>query len=297
MTTTTDFLTSTQAEPVRSRSSSRSFASEQGADVATHQRDDTVRSIVKAIAVLDCFSTLDRQLSVAEIAKRIGVPRGTAHRIATTLWNAGLLERERDREHFRLGLKLFEYGTTVLANLELQDKARPFIEALTKVTGLIVHLSVFDGERATIIKRGEPNRDRPNTVVTIESAPCHVTSTGKAILAFQPADVIDRIVGLGLPTFTHKSITQRERFVEDLAEVRIRGYAIDDEEHEIGIRCVGAPIRNVSGRVFASLSVSGNVRKFPESQTAAMASLVMQYAAAISAQLGYVAPTTDAADR
>lgn len=258
------------------------------AEIATpNAREDTIRSLFKAIAVLDCFSRRDKQLSIADIAKRIGVPRGTAHRIVMTLWELGLLERQKDREQFRLGMKLFEYGTTVLNNLELQGIASPFVATLTKATGLIVHLSVFDGERATIIKRVEPNREHSNSMVTIEAAPCHVTSTGKAILAFQPEDVIERIIRAGLPAFTHRSITDPQRFRDELAGVRRLGYSVDDEEQTIAIRCVGAPIRNAAGRVFASLSVSGTTRKFPESQIEPLGGVVIQYANAISTQLGF----------
>jgi hypothetical protein len=88
------------------------------------RRDDCVRSIEKAVAILDCFSTLDRHLSVAGIARQTGIPRGTAHRIIATLRDHGLLERDRGRDHYRLGMKLFEYGTTVLDTMELQREAK-----------------------------------------------------------------------------------------------------------------------------------------------------------------------------
>lgn len=255
------------------------------------RRDDTVRSIEKAVAVLDCFSTRERNLSVAEIARQTGLPRGTAHRIISTLRDCGLLERDRVRDHYRLGIKLFEYGTIVLNTMDLQREAKSFVEALTKVSGLSVHLCVFDGVQSTIINRTGHDRERANTTVVIEAAPVHCTSTGKAVLAFQPPALISKIIALGLRQYTTHTIVDPTALLRELDEVRKRGYAIDNEEHSIGVRCVGAPIRNLSGRVFAALSVSGPARKIPDSAFAPLGQLVTHYAAAVSAQLGYRDPS------
>ena len=220
------------------------------------RRDDSVRSIEKAIAILDCFSTLDRQLSVATIAKQIGIPRGTAHRIIATLRSHGLLEQDRERDNYRLGMKLFEYGTTVLGTMELHREAKSFVEALTKVSGLSVSLCVFDGARSTLVNRTERDGEHANSTVLIEAAPAHCTSTGKSVLAFQPPAIVAKVIALGLMRFTPQTISDSDSLLKELALVRKRGYAVDDEEHSIGIRCVGAPIHNLSGRVFAAMSVS-----------------------------------------
>jgi DNA-binding IclR family transcriptional regulator len=121
----------------------------------------------------------------------------------------------------------------------------------------------------------------------IEAAPAHCTSTGKAILAFQPPAIIAKIIAQGLMRYTPHTISDSDELLNELALVRERGYAVDNEELSIGIRCVGAPIRNVSGRVFAAVSVSGPARKVPDSRIAGLAELVIHYADAISAQLGY----------
>ncbi|WP_316980295.1 IclR family transcriptional regulator [Shumkonia mesophila] len=270
-----------------------------GADTTTsaepgerqESRDGNVRSILKAVSVLDCFSRIDRQLSVAEIAARIGIPRATAHRIVATLQEAGLLERERERDHYRLGLKLFEYGTIVLSNMDLHREANPFVEALTKVSGEAVHLCVFDGMQTTIIDRTEPERSqRHNTIVVLEASPAHCTSTGKVALAFQGEEVIRKVIAMGLRRYTANTITDPESLLNELDLIRRRGYAIDNEEKDVGIRCVGAPIRNLSGRVFAAMSVSGPARRITPARTEQLAPMVMHYAGAISAQLGYRQP-------
>lgn len=247
--------------------------------------DALLKSVLKALAALDCFSTRDRKLTVSEIAHRTGMPRGTAHRVVTTLREAGLLDQERDR--FRLGIKLFELGNVFLANMDLQREARSFVGALTELTGEVVHLCVFDGRQTTLVKRAEPTRERTNRIMVLEASPAYCTSTGKAALAFQPRSVVNRVISFGLHGFTVKTITDPAQLLQELEETRRRGYAIDDEEYSLGIRCVGAPIRNVSGRVFASISVSGPARRMTRAKLDATAKLVVQYADGISAQLGY----------
>lgn len=248
---------------------------------------DNLKSIIKVSAILDCFSTLERQLSVAEISRKTKLPRGTAHRIIRTMKDVGLLEQERNRDQYRLGMKLFELGTTVLANMELHREAKGSVEALTRVTGETVHLAVFDGVNSTVINRSDPEGNRVNTLFVLESSPAHATSTGKAALAFQPDSAIQKFISLGLRRIAPNTITDPSVLLEELLEIRKRGYAIDNEELNPGIKCVGAPIHNASGRVFAALSVSGTARRFTDERVIAFSSLVTHYADAISTQLGY----------
>jgi DNA-binding IclR family transcriptional regulator len=248
---------------------------------------DNLKSIVKMMAILDCFSTLERKLSVADIAKKTKMPRGTAHRIIRTMRELGLLEQERQRDQYRLGMKLFEIGTTVLANMDLHREAKSSVESLTRVSGETVHLSVFDGVNSTVINRTDPEGNRVNTLFVLESSPAHATSSGKAALAFQPEAAIEKFISLGLRRISPNTITDPRQLRAELERVRERGYAIDNEELNPGTKCVGAPIRNASGRVFASLSVSGPARRFTADRIEAFSELVKQYAGAVSAQLGY----------
>jgi DNA-binding IclR family transcriptional regulator len=248
---------------------------------------DQLKSIVKMMAILECFSTVERKLSVVEISKKTKIPRGTAHRIIRTLRELGLLEQERQRDQYRLGMKLFEMGTTVLANMDLHRDAKSSIESLTRASGETVHLSVFDGVNSTVINRTDPEGKRVNTLFVLESSPAHATSSGKAALAFQTEATIEKFLSLGLRRLTSNTITDPARLRAELADIRARGYALDNEELNPGVKCVGAPIRNLSGGVFASISVSGPARRFTPERIALYADLVRHYAAAISAQLGY----------
>lgn len=251
------------------------------------RQEDTLKSMVKMLRILECFSTKDRKLSPSEIARRTGLPNSTAHRIAATLREIGFLDQDRGRDEYRLGLKLFELGSTVLANMDLHREARPVVDALAALSGEVVHLAVFDGARAVIISRSEPDRERVNPVTILESAPAYCTACGKAALAFQGASAVDKVIALGLVRFTRNTITEPKALLRELATIRKRGYALDREEHQLGLRCVGAPILDVSGRVFAALSVSGPRRRVTEDRVEELSELVIHHADTISAQLGY----------
>lgn len=248
---------------------------------------DNLKSLAKMMAILDCFSTVDRKLSAAEIAIRTGIPRGTVHRIMRTMRDLSLVDQERDRDQYGLGMKLFELGTTVLSNMELQRTASSVVDALTRSSGETVHLSVFDGKSSTVINRTDPDGMRANTLIVLESSPAHATASGKVALAFQPSEAIERFLARGLPRIASNTITDPEVLREEFARIRERGYALDNEELAPNTKCVGAPIRNTSGRVFAAISVSGQARRFTDERIAAFADLVRHHAYDISLKLGY----------
>lgn len=255
-----------------------------------------VKSAGKLLAVLDCFSILDRRLSVAEIARRTKLPRSTAHRLILALKEIGFLEQDRTRDEYRLGMKLFELGSIVLSNMDLQREARPFVEALASLTREYVHLCIFDGSRMVFVEKSTGGRTgQNNATITMEATPCHCTGVGKAALAFQPEPVIERVIGLGLPAFTGNTITDPVRLKDELAAIRARGYAFDHGEIELNRNCVAAPIRNTGGQVFAAISVSGPASRLKPQQLDQLAPIIVSHAESISQRLGYkTAETGDA---
>lgn len=249
--------------------------------------DDNLKSLAKVRRILECFSASRRSLALGEICKLTGLPKSTAHRLVASMREAGLVDQDRDRDRYRLGLWLFELGNLVLANMDLHREAQPNVEHLGRIGGQAVHLAVFDGVQAVVINRSDPNPEGKMLPRLIENAPAHSTSVGKAILAFQPEEVIERIKGLGLRQFTDSTIVSAGALDQELANIRARGFAIDEGEHEPGLRCIGAPIRDQTGRVFASISLSGPAWRIPVSEIDGLAKIVMHQAAMISGKLGY----------
>jgi DNA-binding IclR family transcriptional regulator len=245
------------------------------------------KSFGKVIRVLDCFSLQEPRLSLSEIARRAELPLSTAHRILATLREARIVEQEGDRELYRLGLKLLELGSMVLANMELHREALPFIEELARESGETVHLGVFDGSEVVSIEKMDSLHGLASQITVGKSAPAYCTAVGKALLAFQPEAVLDRICRLGLTDYTPRTITTPGRLRKELERIRTTGYAVDDEEHHPGVRCVAAPVRDYSGNPIASLSISGPTLRISKEAIPSLAQRLKEVAAKLSARLGY----------
>ena len=245
--------------------------------------EDVVKSLLKVVSILEAFSTSRRSMSLADISAATGFPRSTTHRLAASMRDVGLLDQDGHRDHYRLGIKLFELGNTALANMDLHREARTLVDALSRISGHLVHLAVFDGQQAIVIHRVSADSGTPLTL--IEAAPVHCTSVGKAILAFQPTAKIEAIIAGGLKRFTDATITGGRKLKSELKLIRARGYAVDEGEHQPGIRCIGAPIHDRAGRVIAGLSVSGPARRLKKDQVVELAKVVVHHAKLVEAKL------------
>jgi len=253
---------------------------------ARETRDTGAKSLRKMSAVLDCFTRLHSALTVGEISEATGMPRTTVHRIVASLREVGMLDQDGRRQSYRLGLKMFHYGSSVLASLDTPRRAHPHIAKLQLFTGEVIHFHMFDGSQMVCVEREEMGSSRLTTLTTIEAAPTYCTSVGKAFLAFQDEALVRRIAQEeGLKRYTPNTITDLGKLLEELALIRSRGFAIDDEENQVGLRCIGAPIRDAAGRVFASVSVSGPAERMPDIRLEGLAPLVIQTANDISKAL------------
>ncbi|QCP87814.1 IclR family transcriptional regulator [Cereibacter sphaeroides] len=251
--------------------------------------DGGAKSFYKMARVLDCFSRTRGSLSLTEIVERTGMPRTTIHRIVASLRDIGLIDQDGRRGDYRLGLRMFHYGSVVMANLDLNRHAHPHVLSLHQITGEIVHLHMFDGSQMVCIEREEMGDVRNTTLTVIEAAPVHCTSVGKAFLAFQEPDVLQRIAAEeGLERRTEHTLCSIEALTADLELIRKRGFAFDLEENEIGVQCVGAPIRDSRGRVFAAISVSGPTSRMQQARLLGLSGLVTATADRISTELGWL---------
>lgn len=241
----------------------------------------------KALAVLGCFSPEQRRMSLPAIGAATGLPRATAHRFLRALTAKGLLAQDGPRGEYRLGLRLFALGSLALANLDLHREASAAIDRLMRLSGESVHLALFDGFNAVVIARKDNDPAHRSVVTETEHAPAHCTAVGKAMLAFQPEPIIERLCQARLPRFTPTTLADARSLRADLARVAKLGYALDDGEHRVGVRCIGAPIRDRSGLVFAAISVTSAATRLPTKRVAQLAPLVVDAAQDISRRLGW----------
>jgi len=239
------------------------------------------------MGILECFSTLNRHLSLTQISTMSGLPRPTVHRMLTAMKEIGFIEQDIRNGSYGLGIRLFELGNIALANMDLLREAKPFIDRLCKLSGESSHLGVFNGFEVVVVEREEPSDRQLSGARNSEASPAHCTGVGKALLAFQRPEVIEQVIAGGLKIYTDTTISTASDLRRELVAIRKRGYAIDNAEHQLWVRCVAAPIRNSSGHVFASVSVTGPADRMTDSKISSLAPLLVQTADSISRQIGY----------
>lgn len=246
-----------------------------------------LQGLDRVVAILDLLGASDDSLSLAEICHRMELRKSTAHRALMALERTGLIERAPG-SRYRLGLKLYDMGNRAVEQIDLRARVHPYLRRLALRVGEIVHLGVLHKTRVVYIDKIEPiNRRVCISSRTGTSNPVYSTSLGKAMLAFLPPEEAAQIIDeIRFKTFTSKTLGTREELSTALDRVRRRGYAIDDEEMEIGTRCVGAPILDANQRAIAAVSVSGSATRLAAHCVPGIAEHVIRCSKEISAVLG-----------
>ncbi|HZS62999.1 MAG TPA: IclR family transcriptional regulator [Xanthobacteraceae bacterium] len=244
-------------------------------------------SVATAIRLLKSFSEDQVEIGISELSRRLGVAKSTVHRLAATLVSEGLLEQDRETEKYRLGVALFRLGALVRRRMDISSQGRPFIYALREKTNESVHLAILDGTEIMYVYNLESTQAiRMRSDLGVRK-PAYCTAEGLAILAFQPGEVIETVIAQGLTARTPQTITDPDKLRKTLEAVRERGCAIEDEESEIGMRGISAPIRNDAGEVVASVGLAGPVTRLSKKAIAAFIPHVIETADLISERLGY----------
>ncbi len=245
-----------------------------------------LHSLERAVSVLEALSESDVPLSLAEICQRMSLHKSTAHRALMVLERSALIERTRENR-FRLGLKLYELGNRAVEQIDLRARVQPYFRRLSTQVGETVHLSVLQKTSVVYLDKVEPNRRVWMSSKVGASNPVYCTAMGKAMLAFQPAATLEQIVSkIRFVRYTRKTLRTREALLKALERVRSRGYAIDDEEFELGVRCVGAPIFDDTGRAIAAVSISGPSSRITAQSVPGIAEHLLRCCRGISASLG-----------
>lgn len=241
----------------------------------------------RVVAILDLLGESDRCLSLAEICQQMQLRKSTAHRALMALERTGLIERAQTHK-FRLGLKLYDMGNRAVEQIDLRARVHPHLRKLALRLGETVHLGVLHKTRIVYVDKIEPiNRRVCVSSRTGISNPAYSTSLGKAILAYLPQDEAEAIIAdIRFARITSKTLGSREELQRALERVRRRGYAIDDEEMEIGTRCIGAPIFDSRRRPIAALSISGATTRLAAHCVPGIAEHVMRCAQDISMLMG-----------
>jgi DNA-binding IclR family transcriptional regulator len=227
-----------------------------------------IQSLATALALIDCLAS-EPELGVAELGRRLGIAKSSAHRIVTTLAASGYVQRVPETRSWRLGIRLHELGELVASRSQLRDHALPLLESLRAQTGETVHLAVPEGAQMFYVERLESYHGLRFSSRVGRVRPIYVTSSGKAVAAFNPA-VADAALAAGFTPRTPRTIRTKEQFLRCLVETRERGYAYSIEEDEPGLASVAAPVLDHTGIARAAISVAGPVTRVSKSHIAQM---------------------------
>ena len=208
----------------------------------------------KARLILECFQIDDVELSLSELSRRTGISKASVHRLARELVEWGMLERAG--QEYRLGLRAFELGSRVPRFRVLRDAARPFMESLHFATKEAVHLAVRDGLELLYLEKiaSGPDSAKPSRIAG--RMPLYCTSTGKVLLAFGPASVVEDVLSSELPRLTRNTVVAPGLILEGLKKVRANGYALEQEEVAQGYCSVAVPIHSSGGTLLGALSIA-----------------------------------------
>ncbi len=241
-----------------------------------------------AARLLKEFSHGSREIGVTELSRRLGIGKSTAHRLLSTLAEERLLEQDPDTGAYRLGLAMYELGASVSMHTDLHNACIPVIDQLAAATRETVQIAVLDGREVVYVER----RDSPQTLRLFGRVghrnDAHCTSNGKLLLAFLSPGRLDVVLdGWVLAPRTQFTITDQSRLREELAAIRMRGWAENINEVEIGVASVAAPIRNGLNEVVASVSVAGPLQRITNDSLKRFARPTVEAGLAISRRLGY----------
>jgi DNA-binding IclR family transcriptional regulator len=247
-----------------------------------------VQVIDRVVSIIDALAGDRKDLSIAELAQELGLHKATVHRLLMILCQHRLVDRDEQTGRYHLGLRLFELGTAAVARFNIRDRARRHLEKLLYEVDETVHLCVLDDGEVLYLDKIESTRSIRMASRSGRRNPTYCTAVGKAMLAYLPEREVDEILTRhGMERQTPKTITTPAELKADLRIIRERGYSIDDEEAEEGVRCVGAAVLGHGGRPLAAISVSAPSFRVTMEKVPVVAAALCRAARELSEESGY----------
>ena len=248
----------------------------------------SIQSVDRALQILALFSHRCPTLGVTEISQAVGLSKGTVHGLIRTLLRQGFLQQDVPSRKYRLGLKIYELGIILAGTLEINQKAAGPLTQLAKSAQLTGRVAIWDGDSVIITFDVHP---RIRAVLPFRFGPrvhAYCSAMGKSILAFlDEAQVNSYLERTPLVAFTATTVTEKDKLLEELAETRRRGYALDREEAVQGIGCIGAPVFQRDGQVAGSISISGSASRVLGEKMTEYTEELLRTAAEVSRYMGH----------
>ena len=223
----------------------------------------TIRSVIKAFDVIDYMALSEKELGVTEISEALNYGVSATYHLLNTLKECNIIEQNETTKKFKLGLKLWQIGMRAYEQNDISIILKPYLRKLKELTGETSNLTILDNNQIVYIAQEESNRLLKMFTKIGVSAPLHCTGAGKILLAYQPESKQDHILdSIELTKYTNKTITDKDKLMEEIDLIKKQGYGLDDEEREIGVSCIGAPIFGVNNEIISCISISGPKSRF-----------------------------------
>ncbi|MCG1022828.1 IclR family transcriptional regulator [Sutcliffiella horikoshii] len=245
-----------------------------------------ISSVLKVTKILDCFTGNEPVLGNQEIAEKLGMNVSTVHHIVSTLCHEGILIQD-SRKKYRLGWKLLEWSNHVMYQQEIYSEAIPIVEDLVRQYNGTVHIGMFDAGEVRFVLKVSAKNSVPVPTFVGARKPAYCTSTGKILLSFNPS-FIQPTISKGLLQRAPNTITCVKKLKKELEEIREQGYAISNNENELGLYGIAAPIHSYTGQTVAALNMVGPISYMQGQQKQAIIQSVLRTSRQISKELGYI---------
>jgi len=239
-----------------------------------------IQSLARGLKILEILGESPDGVSITDLADNLGVDKGSASRLMSTLVTHGFAEKNPSTRRFFLGPQVVTLSRSLLARMPLREAARPFLRELMERTGECSHLAVAARGKVLYIDQAESPATLRVNVQVGQTAPLHCTALGKAILAFGGAEIPGQ-----MEAFTSKTITEPSLLLTHLDGIRHQGYAVDDEEYDPDVRCVAVPVFDFQHRVAGSIGISGPAARITLERIPKLAETVVEIGKALSSRV------------
>lgn len=249
--------------------------------MSTAEKQLLVQSVGRSLDILDCFSTDEQELSIADLAGKLHLPKSTIFRLLGTLKSKNFIDQDVHTQKYRLGFRLYDLGNVYATGMDLRKMAYPLMKELNQQTSETVNLNIVDrGERVCIEKIESPHHIRNFVKVGERNSLCF-GAAGKILLAFMPNVDIGYLVGK-----ENLDVEQEAALLEELNSIRASGYCVTVGNRIEGSLAISAPIFDVSGQLIAGISLSGPIERL-QPRTDILVRWVLKTTTLISAKMGY----------
>jgi len=241
-----------------------------------NEQNPKVKSLYKAMKLIDCFNLHNPEYGIGELAELTGLPRSSVHNIMSTFALLGYIAQNEKNSRYRLGYKFLERGYTTRKTNFFYDKLHPFMEEAACLTGESITYAILDGIESIYIETAYPPLTASVRLNIGARYPLYSTAGGKSILAFSPERVFNQVCENEMIALTDTTITSVSELEEEIKNIRHRGYAIDNMENEYGVRGLAIPLWNNNGEFMGALSLSGPAHRITDELISGLVNILLE---------------------